>query len=237
MLNKGKIQVGDSGTPAQISYGTQSPASDTTALTWNAGDFRYAVGITSLSLVGWRCTVGGTPGTWADVSVTSGAAGATGATGIPGFNGSQGATGATGNTGATGPSGSGSFTFPIELAAEVASLPSGIGVGTNTGDSLQFNVVSSVVSFPSVAATTTISITVIVALASWTSGNIDLVAYKNGVGVATVISIAAGTVAGSRVSGSISLTLNGSTDAFSVKLSHGAIASGALYIAGFCTLA
>ncbi len=65
-LNKGKQKVGASNT---ISYGNQSPASDATALTWTAGDFRFYVGGTDAKQIGWRCTVGGTPGTWISIAL------------------------------------------------------------------------------------------------------------------------------------------------------------------------
>ncbi len=68
-LNLGKQQVGTVGAPNYISYGNQSPASDAVALTWVAGDFRFYMG-TDLTIIGWRCTVAGTPGTWVQVNNT-----------------------------------------------------------------------------------------------------------------------------------------------------------------------
>ncbi len=70
MLNKGQIQVGVSSQPNQISYGDQSPAVDAVPLPWIAGDFRYYIGINS-TLLGWRCTISGTPGTWVPQQVGS----------------------------------------------------------------------------------------------------------------------------------------------------------------------
>lgn len=105
MLNKGKQQVGVNGAPNQISYGTQSPAVDAVPLAWNVGDHRYYMG-NDPTIIGWVCTVAGTPGTWLPISVTSGA---TGATGI-------GATGATGTGGATGATGPGSSFIDLFLS-------------------------------------------------------------------------------------------------------------------------
>ena len=68
MLNLGKIQIGAPGALNQISYGTQPPDSDAVALSWNAGDFRYYIG-TNTNVLGWRCTVGGTPGTWVQINI------------------------------------------------------------------------------------------------------------------------------------------------------------------------
>lgn len=95
MLNKGKIQVGTSGAPNQISYGNQSPMVDAVPLLWSVGDHRYYMG-NNPAIVGWVCTVAGAPGTWVEIDVTGGA---TGATGI----GATGASGVGGATGATGP--------------------------------------------------------------------------------------------------------------------------------------
>jgi hypothetical protein len=69
MLNKGQIQVGDSGTRRQISYGDQSPATDAAPLTWNTGDVRYnvAAGLPAAQATRWICISGGTPGVWIEM--------------------------------------------------------------------------------------------------------------------------------------------------------------------------
>lgn len=108
MLNKGKYQVGAAGALNQISYGDQSPMVDAVPLLWVVGDHRYYMG-NDPTIVGWVCTVGGAPGTWVQISVTSGATGATGATGI-------GATGASGIGGATGATGPGSSFIDLFLS-------------------------------------------------------------------------------------------------------------------------
>ncbi len=60
-INLGKHIVGGG---TAISYGDQSPASDSTPLTWAVGDRRYAVGGAAGAIAYWRCSVAGTPGTW-----------------------------------------------------------------------------------------------------------------------------------------------------------------------------
>lgn len=69
-LNLGKYTVGNTGGLNSISYGNQAPDVDAVPLSWNAGDFRFYIG-TNRSTVGWRCTVGGTPGTWVEVNTRS----------------------------------------------------------------------------------------------------------------------------------------------------------------------
>ncbi len=107
-LNRGKIAVGGT---RLVSYGDQSPAADAVPLAWTANDRRIYVG-SSTTILEYLCTVGGTPGTWVTISISSGATGPAGATGVQGATGAQGATGpggagSVGATGATGPSGAG----------------------------------------------------------------------------------------------------------------------------------
>lgn len=68
MLNLGQIQVGGTGSPHQISYGDQSPDSDAVPLLWQTGDFRNYIG-DNPNILGWRCTAGGTPGTWVQINI------------------------------------------------------------------------------------------------------------------------------------------------------------------------
>lgn len=64
-LNRGKFLVG--GTTC-VSWGDQSPAADAVALAWRVGDFRAAVGAAlAAGIAGWRGSVAGTPGTWAQI--------------------------------------------------------------------------------------------------------------------------------------------------------------------------
>lgn len=67
-LNTGKTNVGGS---SNKSYGNQSPAVDAVPLAWLAGDHRYYMGVNP-TIIGWVCTVSGTPGTW--VQITTGGA-------------------------------------------------------------------------------------------------------------------------------------------------------------------
>ncbi len=62
-LNRGKYNVG---TTSNFSYGSQSPALDVVPLTWVANDRRKNMG-PDPTLLGWLCTVGGTPGTWEEI--------------------------------------------------------------------------------------------------------------------------------------------------------------------------
>lgn len=61
-LNQGKINYG-----RLLSYGTQSPMVDAIPLTWSVGDRRYAL-TNDRTLIGWVCTVAGTPGTWVTIT-------------------------------------------------------------------------------------------------------------------------------------------------------------------------
>lgn len=83
---------------------TAPPASGT----FKVGDFYYNSNGSS-TVLGWVCTVAGTPGTWTAIGVNgsgpTGSTGPTGATGATGASGAAGANGATGSTGATGPTG------------------------------------------------------------------------------------------------------------------------------------
>lgn len=66
-LNEGKYNVGGA---AMVSWGDQSPEVDAIPKLWNGGDFRHYMGSdfpNNLNLIGWRCVVGGTPGTWIEV--------------------------------------------------------------------------------------------------------------------------------------------------------------------------
>jgi len=63
LLNRGKYNVG---TTSNFSYGNQSPAVDVVPLTWVANDRRKNMG-PDPTLLGWLCTVGGTPGTWVEI--------------------------------------------------------------------------------------------------------------------------------------------------------------------------
>ena len=67
-LNRGQYQIGAVGALNHVSYGNQSPASDATALAWQAGDYRFYIG-TDPKILGWRCTVAGTPGTWIQIAL------------------------------------------------------------------------------------------------------------------------------------------------------------------------
>ncbi len=66
-LNKGKFVIGGT---SNVSYGNQSPAVDAVPLAWLAGDFRQYIGA-NVTILGWRCTVGGTPGTWVEIDAAS----------------------------------------------------------------------------------------------------------------------------------------------------------------------
>lgn len=61
-LNKGKINYG-----RLLSYGSQTPMVDAVPLAWSVGDRRYAL-TNDPHLIGWVCTVAGTPGTWVPIT-------------------------------------------------------------------------------------------------------------------------------------------------------------------------
>lgn len=67
-LNTGQTNVGGT---SNKSYGNQSPAVDAVPLAWLAGDHRYYMGLDP-TIVGWVCTVSGTPGTWVQITTTGG---------------------------------------------------------------------------------------------------------------------------------------------------------------------
>ncbi len=70
-INLGKQIIGNG---QSISYGNQSPAVDAVPLAWLVGDFRFYVGGVSTAILGWRCTVSGTPGTWVEIDAGTGTA-------------------------------------------------------------------------------------------------------------------------------------------------------------------
>lgn len=69
-LNRGKMVVDGSG--VAFSYGNQSPAVDAVPLAWKVGDRRFYVGGADPTLVGYECTVAGTPGTWVPITTGGG---------------------------------------------------------------------------------------------------------------------------------------------------------------------
>lgn len=64
-INTGRFNVAGA---ASISWGSQSPASDSVPVAWNVGDFRNYLG-SSTTILGWRCTAAGTPGTWVQLNL------------------------------------------------------------------------------------------------------------------------------------------------------------------------
>ncbi len=60
----------------RVSYGRGSPAADSIALPWSTNDIAFDTEHTTAAIV-YKCTVGGTPGTWVELD---------GGTGTPGLN-------------------------------------------------------------------------------------------------------------------------------------------------------
>lgn len=135
------IAVGSLALHAMLGCTITSDSAPPVTGTWKACDLVLNTAASS-TVLGWKCTVGGTPGTWAAIGVNgsgptgatgntgpigaTGATGNTGATGAEGAEGDTGSTGYTGHTGNTGPAGAGG-------SAGATGDTGPIGVTGNTG--------------------------------------------------------------------------------------------------------